>query len=251
MAKLGTDEKRIFLIASANQETLDHLSAAISKHIHNSMIYTATDGFEAMFKMENDPPHVLIADGQLPKLTNAELTSKILNHPKLSETSIILASAIPEQETFVDQVVTCQVQYLTNLQNDVMISTCLAKALNRLADDKKFAYRLRFLSPKEILFREGDEAHSVYIVKRGEMHAIKGDGLNAKILGKITIGEFVGEMAHINGEPRSATVIATADCELIEIPRGTLDTVLFSKPAWTKALVATLSKRLKKTNENL
>lgn len=46
-----------------------------------------------------------------------------------------------------------------------------------------------------------------------------------------------------------ATVQAIGDCELIEIPMGTLDMVLFSKPAWSKALVATLSRRLKRSNQ--
>jgi CRP/FNR family cyclic AMP-dependent transcriptional regulator len=45
-------------------------------------------------------------------------------------------------------------------------------------------------------------------------------------------------------------VKALSDCELIEIPIGTLDTVLFSKPAWARALMMTLSKRLKRSNEN-
>lgn len=70
-------------------------------------------------------------------------------------------------------------------------------------------------------------------------------------LGKIKAGEFVGEMAHINKEPRSATVTAVTDCELIEIPFGSLDPILFSKPSWSKALFVTLSKRLKLTSEKL
>ncbi|MBL7688606.1 MAG: Crp/Fnr family transcriptional regulator, partial [Bdellovibrionaceae bacterium] len=63
--------------------------------------------------------------------------------------------------------------------------------------------------------------------------------------------EFVGEMAHINQEPRSASVKALEDCELIEIPNGSLDLVLFSKPAWAQALMRTLSRRLKRINETL
>ena len=85
-------------------------------------------------------------------------------------------------------------------------------------------------------------------MKSGELTATK-EGSNQNVtLGKIKAGEFVGEMAHINNETRSATVQANCDCELIEIPMGTLDLVLFSKPMWAKALVATLSKRLKASN---
>lgn len=251
MAKISGDDKRFFVVASSAQRRIDHFSKAISKNIHNSVVFTALDGFEAIFKMENTPPHVLLIDVNLPKLTEMELAEKVLHHPKLNETSIIIVSAIPDKENFVDQVVTGQVQFLTDVNDESHITACLTKALNRLVDNRDFSYKLKFLAPHEILFNEGQEAHSVFIVKRGELQAFKGDASSKKVLGNIQVGEFVGEMAHINGEPRSATVEALTNCELIEIPTGTLDVVLFSKPAWSKALVATLSRRLKRTNENL
>ena len=229
----------------------EFLSSAVNRHISNASIYTALDGLEALFKMENTPPHVLIVDWNLPKLTTIELIQQVLYHSRLGDTSIVIVAPLPDKENFVDQVVTCQVQFLTDAKDENVVSRCLTKALNRLTNDKDFSYRLRFLSPLETLFHEGDQAESVFIVKRGDLHAYKGDGDNKKILGSITSGEFVGEMAHINSEPRSATVTALTDCELIEIPMGTLDTILFSKPAWSRALVATLSRRLKRTNDNL
>jgi len=251
MARLSADDKRIFVVASSSQRRIDHFSQIILKCIHNSTVFSALDGFEAIFKMENTPPHVLLIDINLPKITEIELATKVLQHNKLGDTSVIIVSPIPDQEHLVDHVVTGQVQFLTEVNNEAMMTSCFTKALNRLVDNRDFSYRLRFLSPNEILFNEGDQAQSVFIVKRGEMQAFKGQDSTKKILGKIAIGEFVGEMAHINGEPRSATVEALSSVELIEIPTGTLDVILFSKPAWSKALVATLSRRLKRTNESL
>lgn len=251
MAILTADEKRYFVVATSNEPRMKFYIQKITEHISNSLIFSANDGFEAIFKMENTPPHVLIVDIDLEKLTGLELATKVLAHQKLQNTSIIIVSPIPEQEQFVDQVVTGQIQFLTDIQNDGMFAACLTRALNRLTDDDNLSYKLRFLAPQETLFREGDVAECVYIVRRGELHAYKGDGMDAKVLGTIVSGEFVGEMAHINSEPRSATVRSLTDCELIEIPMGTLDTVLFSKPAWSKALVATLSRRLRNTNNAL
>lgn len=249
MPRLTTDEKRIFVIASGYPDRVEYFSSLVNKHIRNSLIYTAADGIETIFKMENSPPHVLITDMDLPKMSGVDLTEKILQNAKLMETSVIIAAPIPDKEHLVDQVVTGQVQFLTDVQSDQMASICFTKALNRLVDQNDFTYRLRFLAPEDILFKEGEDAKSVYIVKSGELHAFKSFGSAIRVLGNINKGEFVGEMAHINSEPRSATVKALSDCELIEIPFGTLDTVLFSKPAWSKALVATLSKRLKRSNE--
>ncbi|PIS11574.1 MAG: cyclic AMP receptor protein [Bdellovibrio sp. CG10_big_fil_rev_8_21_14_0_10_47_8] len=248
MIQLGTDEKRIFVIASANPQRLDLFSDLVEQSISQSMIFRAHDGFDAIFKMENSPPHVLVVDMGLPKLDTIELTEKVLHHPKLKGTSVIIVSPIPDREHFVDEVVTGQVQFLTELGDPRYFAVCLSRALNRLTDEQELSYKLKFLAPHEVLFREGEEAHSVFIVRKGDLHAYKTDGAAERVLGTISIGEFVGEMAHINGEPRSATVRALTDCELIEIPMGTLDAILFSKPAWSKALVATLSKRLSRTN---
>ncbi len=251
MAALTADEKRYFVVATSDERRMDFYIKKINEHIANSLIFTAGDGFEALFKMENTPPHVVLVDMNLPKLNGIEVTTKILAHQKLQETSIIVISPIPEKEQFVDQVVTGQVQFLTDINNDGMFAACLTRALNRLADADSLSYKLKFLAPQEVLFKEGETAECVYIVRRGELHAYKGVGMEAIVLGTITSGEFVGEMAHINGEPRSATVRSLTDCELIEIPMGALDTVLFSKPAWSRALVSTLSSRLKRTNNAL
>ncbi|MGZ5279261.1 MAG: cyclic nucleotide-binding domain-containing protein [Pseudobdellovibrionaceae bacterium] len=251
MTRLTPEEKRVFIIASGDPDRVEHLTSLVNSHIRNSLIFSASDGIEAIFKMENSPPHILITDVDLPKITGIDLTEKVLHHSKLNGTSVIIVAPIPDREHFVDQVVTGQVQFLADMKDDRLATSCFMKALNRLVDQNDFTYRLRFLAPEDVLFNEGEEAKSVFIVKSGELNAIKLFGSATRVLGQIQKGEFVGEMAHINDEPRSATVKALSDCELIEIPFGTLDTVLFSKPAWSKALMATLSKRLKRSNESI
>jgi CRP/FNR family cyclic AMP-dependent transcriptional regulator len=249
------EDKRIFLIATAQSERARIYSQVIQRHINNSQVFTATDGPDALFKMDNLPPHVLITDIDLPKKNGLEVTAAVMKASKFAHTAVILASEIPDTEHFVDEVVTGRVQYLIEVMNEEKLNQSLTKALNFLSAGHAHEYHLKFLASKETLFREGDLAQCVYIVRRGQLLATKafsssGEALSQpKVLGEILQGEFVGEMAHINSEPRSATVTALTDCELIEIPRGTIDMILFSKPAWSKALVATLSKRLKSSNQ--
>lgn len=243
--------KRIFLLACANEKRRSRYSAWIDDHIANTTVFTAVDGNEAEFKIHNVPPHVLIVDWDLPKLSAPELIERVLADKKLPEMSVVVASPAPEEEHFVDEVVTRRIQFLEEPDNEGKFSRALAQALNRLETNSDSEYRLHFLAGGETLFREGDAAHSVFIVKRGLMQAHSTQGNKIVVLGEISPGEFVGEMAHINREARSATVVALEDCELIEIPTGTIDMVLFSKPAWAQALVKTLSRRLKRTNEVL
>lgn len=243
--------KRVFLIVSASESQRSLYAKWINEHISNSTIFMAVDGSEAHFKLNNRPPHVLITDWDLPKLTGQELVELILEDKALPDMSVIISSAAPDTEHFVDEVVTQKVQFLHERDSDWKFSRCLTQALNRLEKAAGMEYRLHFLNKDETLFREGGVPDYVYIVRKGKLQAQARRDSGITVLGDIQTGEFVGEMAHINHEARSATVVALENCELIAIPMGTLDLVLFSKPAWSQALVRTLSKRLKQTNEVL
>ncbi len=245
------ESKRIFLIASNNQKLIRELTRAIESQIRQPTIFVASDGVEALFKADNVIPHVALIDADLEKANGFVVTGKLISKKVDHSISVILLTSLPDKELFVDQVVTGQVQFLSHSEVDQKLPHSLVRALNRISVDDTSNYRLRFLAPQEILFNEGETAESVFIVKSGELSAIKKNNDMSVILGTIKPGEFVGEMAHINNDNRTATVKATTDCELIEIPNGTLDLVLFSKPVWARALVATLSKRLKLSNNQL
>jgi CRP-like cAMP-binding protein len=251
MQPKSIEEKKIFLMASANKERLELYSYLIRKHVFQATIYTSSDGTDALFKIENDPPHVLIIDSELNRANALDLASTIVKKSNYPNFGIIIVADIPDKEHLVDEVVIGKVQFFTDHKDEFKFSQCLMKGLNFFSQSLDSQYHLKFLAKNDVLFSEGDQATCAYIVKKGELMALRGIEDSKILLGKIYEGEFVGEMAHLNGEPRSATIQAATDCELIEIPFGTLDLVLFSKPAWSKALVMTLSKRLKNTNQVL
>jgi len=240
--------KRIFLVATSNPETNRELEILIKNHVNSATVFSAVDGLDAMLKCENVPPHVAILDYGLPKVSAIDLTQKLF-HGK-ERAAIIILSPLDDQEHFIDEVITGQVQFLSGINNKIAVSgSHITRALNWVSNEVESIYHLRFLGPNECLIREGEKADYVYLVKSGELKAFKRDGEQEVLLGTIQAGEFVGEMAYINGEARSASVETTTKCELIEIPSENLDTVLFSKPAWSKALLKTLSKRLKNSND--
>ena len=86
------------------------------------------------------------------------------------------------------------------------------------------------------------------ILKSGQLQAFNTIDEQKVILGNVEIGEFVGEMAYINNEPRSAYIEALSDAQLIEVPIELVDKILFTRPAWSKSLMQTLSRRLKNAN---
>lgn len=245
MAEL--ENKRIFLVATSNPELNGQLEEAIKAHVQNATVFTATDGIEALRKSENVPPHVVVVDFQIPKMNAVDLTRKILD--RKDRMAVIILSPSVDEHLFMDEVVTGQVQFLSGTGKVSVFNNLVTRALNWVSHEAKALYHLIFLSPGEQLIKEGESADFVYILKSGELKAYKNDPTGEIVLGTIVPGEFVGEMAYINGEARSANVKSTADCELIEIPSASLDAVLFSRPAWSKALLKTLSKRLKNSND--
>jgi CRP-like cAMP-binding protein len=75
----------------------------------------------------------------------------------------------------------------------------------------------------EVVVREGDAGHSLYILAEGEVEVIKYlESRQATQLALLPQGAFFGEMCVVDPRPRAATVIALAPSTAIEIPAATL-----------------------------
>jgi CRP/FNR family cyclic AMP-dependent transcriptional regulator len=107
------------------------------------------------------------------------------------------------------------------------------------------------LSPNQILLKEGEISNSMYWVQSGQLVVTKHRGSEEVILGHIYSGELVGEVSFLDQEPRSATVKAVSDCELIQIPQETIDSIYRTQPKWLETLVKTLAERLRKANARI
>ena len=65
--------------------------------------------------------------------------------------------------------------------------------------------------PGDVVFNEGDPSNFVCQIVSGEVEVVKDVGDQSVLLGRITDGEFVGEMGVIEGKPRGATVRAGSE----------------------------------------
>jgi CRP/FNR family cyclic AMP-dependent transcriptional regulator len=65
----------------------------------------------------------------------------------------------------------------------------------------------------EFLFQEGEEAHALYVVKKGVLRVVSG----STVYETVRAGGIVGEMAIIDERTRSASVIAGTYSELLEV----------------------------------
>ncbi len=81
------------------------------------------------------------------------------------------------------------------------------------------------------LFREGDAADAMYVVLSGCLGVYQSEPEGLRLLGQVLAGETVGETAVITGQPRSATVRALRDCELVRISRASFEQLAERDPA--------------------
>lgn len=107
------------------------------------------------------------------------------------------------------------------------------------------------LKPEQYLLREGDESSAMYFLQSGTLSVLKRQGDMEKQIGTIYSGEVVGEMSFLDKQPRSASIKAITDCELMVIPSEKFDKVFKEQPNWYKALINTLLERLRKANARI
>ncbi len=77
----------------------------------------------------------------------------------------------------------------------------------------------------EVLFHEGDPGDALYVICEGEV-SVLAEGPPRVEMARMGAGAFIGEVALMTDQPRSATVAATQDAELLRIDRKTLSMVL-------------------------
>src|SRR5512142_2918836 len=106
--------------------------------------------------------------------------------------------------------------YRVSLDTDSYADVALA-AMVFDADEyealRPFVY-VQKCQPGEIIIRENDFGDSIYLIRSGNAVVVKGDLESPAILSFRGPGDMVGEMAVLENQPRSATVVALGPMEL-------------------------------------
>lgn len=114
----------------------------------------------------------------------------------------------------------------------------------------------RYFKPQEVIFWEGEPGVGMYIIQNGEVGIYRGrDTAGEEELIRLKSGDFFGEMALLNEEPRSASAVALNNCHIIGLFRPDLFGLFERKPSFGVKVLLKLSdmiaKRLRMTNEEL
>ena len=107
------------------------------------------------------------------------------------------------------------------------------------------------LAPGAVIIREGDTGDSLFVVLAGELAVTKRSGKVDVPLAVVGPGEVQGELAVLEGRPRTATVRAVGPATLLCLRRDALLDVLSRQPELALSLLRTTAGRLRSTESLL
>lgn len=106
------------------------------------------------------------------------------------------------------------------------------------------------LKAGDVLFNEGDTGEIMYLIREGKIKITKGKGAEEKTLAVLKEGDFFGEMAIIDGSPRSAGAVAVTPVSMLVIDKESFKEKLSENPL-IEYVLETLSRRLRTADEQI
>ncbi len=105
--------------------------------------------------------------------------------------------------------------------------------------------------PGDFIFKEGEFGKVAYVIEEGEIELVKFTGDEYVTLAEISKGALFGEMAIIDGSPRSGSARAKTSCELREISEEQLKQYLSGSPQTSLDMMRRLAGYARSANEKL
>jgi CRP/FNR family transcriptional regulator, cyclic AMP receptor protein len=103
----------------------------------------------------------------------------------------------------------------------------------------------RQIKAGDVIFREGDQAQELFVIRSGEVRIQIGN----RTIAELSADSIFGEMALIDNEPRSATAIAVTDVELVSVSEKQFLFLVSQTPFFALRVMRVLAQRLRATNK--
>ena len=110
----------------------------------------------------------------------------------------------------------------------------------------------RVVKAGTVIYGKGDPGDSLFAVITGTVQ-ISAPSVEGKdtVFAQLAAGEIVGEIALLDGRPRSADVAAVTDCELMVINRRDFVPLIHDHPELAFRLIDILCEKLRRTNDQV
>jgi len=112
--------------------------------------------------------------------------------------------------------------------------------------------RVRRFRRGETIFHLGDPGDALFIVMAGSIKiTLPADTGDEAILATLRPGDFFGELALLDGAPRSATAVAIEATETYILPRDQFRELIATEPVMREALLATLAAEVRRLTHHV
>ena len=98
-------------------------------------------------------------------------------------------------------------------------------------------------APSELVIRAGDPGSSMFVVHNGRVSVQISENGRSRTVATLSEGDFFGEMALFTGEPRTASVAAIEETEVLEIGHEAMKRVFDTNPDLVESLSHIIAER--------
>lgn len=261
--------KKILLIED-NKDIRENTANILE--LANYEVITAENGKVGIEKARTFKPDLVVCDIMMPQMDGFQVLQTFDKDSSMASTPFIFLTARtnkadvrlgmnlgaddyltkPFEENELLDAITCRLSKRDNLKNEITrnlegINSFLEEvseigAMEGLSKN----HSLRPYEKREIIFWEGDKAHSLYFIEKGNVKTYKGTESGKELVtGLYGPGDFVGQLSLLHAAGtyvENAVVLDNA--QLCAIPKSDFIKLLYGNPAVSQKFIAMISNNL-------
>jgi CRP-like cAMP-binding protein len=101
--------------------------------------------------------------------------------------------------------------------------------------------------PNEVLVREGDEGHALVVLAKGTARVER----HGQVIAHMGPGDHLGEIALVDGHPRTATVLTDTPATVVVLSKSAFDHMMQTSPEIKDVLLLALCSRLRELQSTI
>ncbi len=251
---------------AVRENTADILTLA------NYEVLTAENGQKGVEKAKTFLPDLVVCDIMMPQMDGYEVLRKLAMDPETANTPFIFLTAKtdradmrmgmnlgaddyltkPFEENELLEAIDCRLKKHDSLKKQIVenlegINTFLEEASEYVnLEGLTKNHSLRPYEKKEIVFWEGDNAHSLYFIESGTIKTYKGTESGKELVtGIYGPGDFVGQLSLLNASGKYVeNAIILEDAELCAIPKDDFLKLLYGNHVVAQKFISMVSNDL-------
>jgi CRP-like cAMP-binding protein len=102
-----------------------------------------------------------------------------------------------------------------------------------------------------VIFDEGDPGSRLYVIQSGQVRIVKRNGPRQVTLAWLGPGEFFGEMALLDHQPRSASAVVDEPARVLELDEAAFERMVTERGEVALRILRRLSRRLREANRQI